>query len=1391
MYDDGRGTLVLAFALCAFHVYSPVAHAEDCNTAVPENIGGSLSVAPPVAVGKMRDRMLTLDGTPVVRFGVESYFMDSDGDLLEYTVESSPSGVATAEMCGSILKIGAVSPGTTTVTVTASDGIEKPAVQSFDVTVGIEGGNRKPELKKEIPDITLTAGGSFAVFYLDDYFSDPEGLRLRYSVSSLDTNIVTTGIYQDQMLITPDSVGEASLKVTATDPGYLSVSQSFVVTVVEGENRAPIAVGTISDTTVTVQNFPDDFSFDVHWYFFEQDDDTLTYSASSSNTEVASTSVLDSTLTVTALSAGTATLTVTATDPGDLTAEQDFEVLFNRRPVLVGTISDTTLVVNASLVFDVSPYFTDTDGDTLTYSTLSIQLDVASASIAEGGSTLTVNALSVGTSHIVVSAADSLQASVSRFFQVAVTAGPLEVDITSGPTTTIDSGAENTWEAAASGGVPSYTYRWEYATRCIDASLIRTDDPPCVWQWTNAGTDSTFTQTITTPESSAGVRVTATDSATPTASSVMDSVIVSVNHAPDTVGTISARTIIRTHPDVSFSVALFFSDPDNNSLTYSASSSDTSLVTTSMSGSTLTLTAVAADTATVTVTATDPGGLSSAPQAFAVVVEDPPPDLIALITGPTSIVSGTENTWGSTVTGGTTPYTYSWRYATRCVNDNLLYSRDEPCTLQWTSAGSDSTFTQTITTTNNYAHIELTVTDSASPEVSVTRTRTVTVTQPPAEPTTVGTISDRTLTAGGSSSSFSVSSYFSSPNVDDILTYSASSSNTGIVSASIPQNSSTLTIAPVSAGTATVTVTATIVNGGSATQSFLVTVNSEPVVSNSIADRTLTAGGSSATFNLDNYFSDPDGDDLTYSASSSPSGILSASVSGSTLTIAPVSAGSATVTVTADDGEDDVSQSVAVTVNSEPVVSNSIADRTLTAGGSSATFDLDNYFSDPDGDDLTYSASSSPSGIVSASVSGSTLTIAPVSAGSATVTVTADDGEDDVSQSVAVTVNSEPVVSNSIPDRTLTAGGSSATFDLDNYFSDPDGDDLTYSASSSPSGIVSASVSGSTLTIAPVSAGSATVTVTADDGEDDVSQSVTVTVNAALTVSITGPTSIVSGTENTWGSTVTGGTTPYTYSWRYSVYCVDDNLLYSREEPCTLQWISAGSDSTFTQTITTTNNYAHIELTVTDSASPEVSVTRTRTVTVTQPPGELTTVGTISDRTLTIGYPSSSFSVSSYFSSSNADDILTYSASSSDTGILSASIPQNSSTLTIAPVSAGTATVTVTATIVNGGSATQSFDVTVNRKPVVSNSISDQTLTAGGSSATFDLDDYFSDPDGDNLTYAANTSSSVATASVSGSTLTITPVSAGTATVTVIAADPSQAVATQSVGVTVSTAAGA
>ena len=202
-----------------------------------------------------------------------------------------------------------------------------------------------------------------------------------------------------------------------------------------------------------------------------------------------------------------------------------------------------------------------------------------------------------------------------------------------------------------------------------------------------------------------------------------------------------------------------------------------------------------------------------------------------------------------------------------------------------------------------------------------------------------------------------------------------------------------------------------------------------------------------------------------------------------------------------------VGQSGDAQANEAPIAVGSIPNQTLQAGVSDPTANANSYFSDPDGDALTYSASSSDSSVASASMSGSSLTITTVSAGTTTITITASDsGGLTATQSFSITVtggtqtpppqNSAPTGVGSIcPSQTLQVGGSGTTVSVDSYFSDPDGDALTYSASSSDSSIASASLSGSSLTVTAVGAGSTTISVTASDsGGLTATQSFSITV---------------------------------------------------------------------------------------------------------------------------------------------------------------------------------------------------------------------------------------------------------------------------------------------------------
>ena len=120
---------------------------------------------------------------------------------------------------------------------------------------------------------------------------------------------------------------------------------------------------------------------------------------------------------------------------------------------------------------------------------------------------------------------------------------------------------------------------------------------------------------------------------------------------------------------------------------------------------------------------------------------------------------------------------------------------------------------------------------------------------------------------------------------------------------------------------------------------------------------------------------------------------------------------------------------VGVSVNRTPVAVGRFEAQTLKMGDEGVTVDVSGKFSDPDGDDLTYTAASNDEAIAKVDVSGSVVTITPVAEGKATVTVTARDAagsNQTVEQPIAVTVNKADVKLSfgdaTVPDQTYTVG---------------------------------------------------------------------------------------------------------------------------------------------------------------------------------------------------------------------------------------------------------------------------------------------------------------------------------------------------------------------------------
>ena len=624
-------------------------------------------------------------------------------------------------------------------------------------------------------------------------------------------------------------------------------------------------------------------------------------------------------------------------------------------------------------------------------------------------------------------------------------------------------------------------------------------------------------------------------------------------------------------------------------------------------------------------------------------------------------------------------------------------------------------------------------------------------------PILVSEISSVTLTVGGGSKVVDVSSNFSDPD-GDTLNYTLIMEHPydpSIAVVAVHNTPGIFSIEPRGIGSTTVTVTAS--DGEfTATQTISITVteNQTPVLVSELPSRIfLEIDGESEVVDVSGNFSDPNGDSLIYAAQSSNTNVATVSVDGSQVKITPRRSGTdqiqaiAQITVTASDGQSSVSDTIEVWVtappaedetappaeneveepaeneaptvtapkpgNRAPVAVGTIAV-TLTAGGRSEVVDVSSNFSDPDGDTLNYTLIMEypydPSiAVVAVHNTPGIFSIEPRGIGSTTVTVTVSDGEFTATQTISITVteNQTPVLVSELPSRIfLEIDGESEVVDVSGNFSDPNGDSLIYAAQSSNTNVATVSVDGSQVRITPRRSGT------------DQIQAI-----AQITVTASDGQSSVSDTIEVW----------------VTAPPAEDETAPPAENE------------------------------VEEPAENEAP-----TVTAPKPGNRApVAVGTIAV-TLTAGGRSEVVDVSSNFSDPDGDTlnytlIMEYPY---DPSIAVVAVHNTPGIFSIEPRGIGSTTVTVTAS--DGEfTATQTISITVteNQTPVLVSELPSRIfLEIDGESEVVDVSGNFSDPNGDSLIYAAQSSNTnVATVSVDGSQVRITPRRSGTDQIQAIA----------------------
>ncbi len=330
--------------------------------------------------------------------------------------------------------------GTYTVTVTATDPGGLSVSTTFVITVNAASGggpNTAPTVANPIPPQSATVGQAYSYTIPANTFTDaqtPNSLTISI-LNSLPPGLTfSNGVISG----TPTTAGTYTIIVRATDPGRLSVTTTFRLTVVPasggGGNTAPTVANTIPPQSATVsQAFT--YTIPTNTFTDAQTPNSLTVSVSGLPPGLTYASGV---ISGTPTTAGTYTVTVTATDPGGLSVSTTFVITVNAAsggggntpPTVANPISAKTATVGQAFSFTIP---TNTFTDAQTPNSLVITVSGLPPGLTYASGVISGTPTTAGTYTVTVTATDPGGLSVSTTFVITVRGGKGRIGADSEP----------------------------------------------------------------------------------------------------------------------------------------------------------------------------------------------------------------------------------------------------------------------------------------------------------------------------------------------------------------------------------------------------------------------------------------------------------------------------------------------------------------------------------------------------------------------------------------------------------------------------------------------------------------------------------------------------------------------------------------------------------------------------------------------------------------------------------------------------------------------------------------------------------------------------------------------------------------------------------------------
>ena len=246
----GHGTAEVAVdGTSVSYVPDPNYHGPDRFTYVVADTDGladtatvEVTVTPVNDAPEAADDRATTAEDEAVEIPVLDNDVDLDGDRLQVR-SVSPPGHGAAEVAADGTKVSYLpdpnyhGPDRFTYVVADMDGLTDTAAVEVTVTPVNDG----PAAVGAIPDQLLDEGEDGVTVELTPFFTDLDGDPLVFGAETSDADVVTAAVTGTALVLVPVVYGDATVIVTATDPGGLAATQRVTVGVSDRAGRAVLS----------------------------------------------------------------------------------------------------------------------------------------------------------------------------------------------------------------------------------------------------------------------------------------------------------------------------------------------------------------------------------------------------------------------------------------------------------------------------------------------------------------------------------------------------------------------------------------------------------------------------------------------------------------------------------------------------------------------------------------------------------------------------------------------------------------------------------------------------------------------------------------------------------------------------------------------------------------------------------------------------------------------------------------------------------------------------------------------------------------------------------------------------------------------------------------------